>query len=350
MLDDPFLELPLSLADPIDADLRDDLDPALGDEENGSRRRSVLQAARVRVVRQVLGVEREGVGRREPPGDGGLQRCEEVATAKEEDAPRPTAQELERSRNVEVAPEVVKVERDDTDAVVVIHEGQGAAFAGQRTDRLGIHDRARSVEHAVHHDERGPFVDRVVVPLERDRHVVGRTQPDELGSGLRRPCLPHLSIRREVQFGEDDPVPLAREIEGGRNGREGDRDVRRERDLVRVASAQLGEGSFQPGHRGEDVLEPHVVRRSLGGPSPDVVVEVPAGAVPNRTQRCADQVRLATEDLELVAVTREVSNHRRAARHAVGRSLTRPSPRGSRRTAAGGPRRPRPSPSRTGSR
>ena len=143
VLEDPVLQLPLPLPDARDADLRDDVDPALRDEEHRGRRGPVLKTPCRRVVRQVLGIEGEGLGRREPPGDGRLQRRQEITAAIEEDAPRATAQELQGPSDIEVAAEVVQVERDHADPVVVIDEAQHPAIAGDRTDRLGIHDRGR---------------------------------------------------------------------------------------------------------------------------------------------------------------------------------------------------------------
>ena len=65
---------------------------------------------------------------REPPRDGGLKRGEQIAPRVQEDESRPAEHPLEDAGRVEVAPEIVEVERDDPEPVVVVDEREGAQY------------------------------------------------------------------------------------------------------------------------------------------------------------------------------------------------------------------------------
>ena len=201
-------QLTLPRADPLDPDLRDHVDASLREEEHRRRRRAVFQSAGRRVVREVLEVERERLLGREPAGDGGFQGRQHVAARVEEHHARAAAHPLQRAGRVEVAPEGVKVERHDAEAVVVVDERQRAAIPGDRAHGGRVDDRARPVEHSVQHHDRRPFVDRLVVGLDRDREPVRGAQPHDLGARLRRPGQPDMPVGREVELAEDHAVAV----------------------------------------------------------------------------------------------------------------------------------------------
>ena len=297
---------PLPRADRRRSDLGDDVDPTLRDEEDRRRRRAVLEATRRGVIVEMLGVEREGLSLREPAGHGGFERGEQVSPRVQEDEPRAAEHPLEDPGRVEVAPEVVEIERDDPEAVVVVDERERASLARDRAHRLRVDDRARAVQDPVEHHQRGSFVDRPVVLLHGDRQPVGAPEPPDLGSGLPGPRDPHVTVGGEVQLGQDHGPPFAGEIEARGDRRQRDRDVGRERHLVRIAPRERGERTLEGRHPREDVLEPDVVGSALRAPRLHVLVEGGPRAPRDRPERRADQVRLAFEDGELVAPIGEV--------------------------------------------
>ena len=299
-------ELALPRADGRRSDLGDDVDPTLRDEEDRRRRRAVLEATRRGVIVEMLGVEREGLSLREPAGHGGLEGREQVPPRVQEDEPRAAEHPLEDPGRVQVAPEVVEIERDDPEAVVVVDERERASLARDRAHRLRVDDRARPVQDPVDHHQRGSFVDRPVVLLHGDRQPVRAPEPPDLGSGLPGPRDPHVTVGGEVQLGQDHGPPFAGEIEARGDRRQRDRDVGRERHLIRIAARERGERTLQGRHPREDVLEPDVVGSALRRPRIHVLVEGGTRSPRDRPERRADQVRLAFEDGELRAPVGEV--------------------------------------------
>jgi hypothetical protein len=72
-------EFALPRADPLDAHLGDHVEAALREEDDGRRRRPVLEPPRGRVILEVLEVERERLRRREPARHARPQRRQELA-------------------------------------------------------------------------------------------------------------------------------------------------------------------------------------------------------------------------------------------------------------------------------
>ena len=143
--------------------------------------------------------------------------------------------------------------------------------------------------------------------LQRDREPVRR-----LHEGRPRSELPvgqrDVAVRGEVELGEDDLVPFG-EIQAGEHGRQRQRDVDGDGELVGVASDQGREGRLDRSHPGEDVLHPDEVGGALFRPCVDVVLEVALGPARYRPERRADQIGLLPDDGELVAVGLERVSH-----------------------------------------
>ncbi len=179
------------------------------------------------------GVERERVAGGEPSRDRRFQGGQQVAPGVQEREPGPAAQPLQDAGGVQVAPQIVQVERDDAGAVVVVDERQRPTFASHRADGLRVDERAGPVEHPVHHHHPGPVVDRPVVLLERDREAVRRAEPLDLDAAapLREPDV---AVGGEVELGQHD-LRTGRRVERRGDRRERDRDVRGECHLLGIA-------------------------------------------------------------------------------------------------------------------
>ena len=103
--------------------------PALREEVHRRRRRAVFEPPGGRMVLKVLRVERERLGGREPARHRRLERRQQRPAGRTGTPAGPAAQELQGAGGVEVAPEVVQVQRDDAEPVVVVDEGERAALA-----------------------------------------------------------------------------------------------------------------------------------------------------------------------------------------------------------------------------
>ena len=187
--------------------------------------------------------------------------------------PGPPQQPLQRARRVQVAAQVVQVERHDPDAVVVVDERQRASLARHRADRLRVDDGARAVEHAVDHDDGGPLVDRGVVRLQRDREAVLRPQPHDLGAALLL-REPHVAVGGEVELGQDHAVAVRPRGPGTTRSSASAIEM-----FVVIASSSVSH-PVRPAnvasarHPREDVLHPHVVGRAFRRPRVHVLRQV----------------------------------------------------------------------------
>ena len=134
------------------------------------------------------------------------------------------------------SPAFARLERDRSDPLVAVDEHQRAVLAGEPVDRLDVVHRARPEGDERGGDERSPLVDRrrVRLGVRLDLHDLGAAKLLRVGD---------LPDRRELVLGDDDPVPLAPELQRADEAAHRSGDGRLDRDVV-------GRGAEQPRERG----------------------------------------------------------------------------------------------------
>jgi hypothetical protein len=286
---------PRALADPLDADLFDQVVACCRGVEGGDVGRPGEEPRRA--VREVhLGLERERPRVRLPAREPRLEPVGQVGPHVEPARARPAAQPLDASADGEVDAERRHVERNGAGRLVGVEQDVGACVVRSRDDRLDVLDLTGLVEDVADRDEQGALVDRL-----DDRGVV--LADDDLGAEPRLGLL-DVADRGEEPLLEDDPVPRAAEVEAREDDRLGDRDVlvhhrrpgRRADDPADLVAD--GDGRLPP------ALAPSAdpARRPLVGVAAEAVGRLGG----HRPERVVDEVRRLGEDREPLAVRRQL--------------------------------------------
>ena len=213
-------------------------------------------------------------------------------------------------------------ERQRARALVGVDEHQRAVPARDLANRGDVVHLAGAERDERRADERRPLVDRGRVCLRL------RLDLDDLRAaqflGMR-----DLADGRELVLGDDDPVPLAAEVERGDERADGGGDGGLDRDLVGLHREELGEAAA-------DRLRPLDPVPPLGAvrvPAVEVLLVGGADGVRERALRAGVDVDLVAEDRE--AAANRLADERWAVSDS---SLTRCQSRLWHRT---GPQRPR---------
>ena len=282
-------------ADPLDADLLDQVVPGGRGVQRRDVRRAGEEARRAgRVAHLLLEGERQLV--RLPAGIGGLEPLGEVGADVEPAVARAAAEPLDRAADREVDAQRRHVERDDPRRLVGVEDHVRACLVRAGDDPGDVLDLARLEEDVADRDEQRPLVDRA-----DDLLVV--LADDDLELRLR---LVEVAHRGEVAPLVDDPVPLRRRPEAGEDDRLSDGDVLVHHgralgraddpaDLVADGERQVPP-AFPP--RPDPALAPRA--RVLGEPG--------LRAPRHRPERVVDQVGGLLEDRELGAVVEELAH------------------------------------------
>ena len=275
--------------------LRDQLHPRDAGVERRHGRRPAVEAAGARVRRVVGDGHGEDVLVGEPACLRRHERLAQRPSKPHEAEPCRAQQVLHGSGSDDVGAEGSDVELERTDRLVAVREegrSRGVRELGDRRDVVAV---ARAERHGRAADERRPLVDRVGEALERDAAVVLRPDVDDLGAAkLLR--VRDLTDRRELVLADDDPVPLAREIERRDEPAHPLRDGGRDRDVVGLGMDETGEG----GSRGLVPLDPEIPLGAVLVPARDPALDCGAHAGRERPLRAGVRVDRVLEDRELV--------------------------------------------------
>ena len=308
------------LADPLDADLGDDL-------VAGARRvvrrddRRARQEARRAGRRLHLGLERERPRVPLPARERRLELLGEVGPHVEPAGARPAAQPLDRAADAELDAERRHVERHRARRLVRVEADVRAGLVRALDDALDRLDLRGLVEHVRDRHEQRALVDRV-------DHRVGVLADDDLGAEAR-PRLLHVAHRREEPLLEDDAVARRLQVEAREDDRLGDRHVL-------VHDGRAGRRADDPAdqvadaeHRVPPAFAPGA--RAARRPLARELLQPALGLRRHRAERVVDQVRRRLEDREAIAVVGQLHGAKYLQRaRARCRSCARPT-RGRRR-------------------
>jgi hypothetical protein len=170
---------------------------------------------------------------REPAGLHRHQLLDEARPERHEREPGRGEQVLHGPADDDVA-RLRGVERDRPDPLVAVDEHQRAVPACEPVDRLDVVHRPRPVGDEGGRDERGSLVDRGRIRLR-----LGLDLDDLCAAQLLR--VRDLADRRELVRRDDDPVPLAAELERADEPAHGSRDGRLNRHVVGRRAEQARE-------------------------------------------------------------------------------------------------------------
>ena len=162
-------------------------------------------------------------------------------------------------------------------------------------DRAHVVSVARTERHGGAAHERRPLVERVGEALDGDAPVrLGADVDDLCPAQLLR--VRDLPDRGELVLADDDPVPLAGQIERGDEGAHALRDRGRDGDVVGLRVQEAGERSAG----GLVALDPELPLRAVRVPAREPLLGCRAHAVRERPLRARVRVRRVLEDRELV--------------------------------------------------
>ena len=282
-------------ADPLDADLFDQVVTGSGRVERGDVRGAGEKARRAGCVAHLL-LERERRLVGLPAGVARLEQRGEIGADVQPAVARPAAEPLDRAADGEVDVQGRQVERDDAGGLVGVEDDVGARLVGTLDDPFDVLDLARLEEDVADRDEQRSLVDRV-------DDLVDVLADHDLQFSL---CLVEVAHRGEVAALVDDPVPLRCRPEAGEDDGFRDRHVLMHHrracrraddpaDLVADCQRQFPP-AFPP--RPDPALAPgaRVLRQPVLGPSR------------HRSERVIDQIGRLLEDRELGAVVEERSH------------------------------------------
>ena len=278
-------------ADPLDADLLDQVIAGRGGVERGHVRRSGQEARGAPGERHLRG-ERERALVRLPAGERRLEPVGEVGPYVQPACARPAAQPLDASADGEVDLERGHVQRDGACRLVGVEDDVRAGLVRAPHDRLDVLDLGRLEEDVADGNEQGPLVDRL-----DQRFFVGDDDNLRPALGLRLVDVAH---RGEVALLEDYLVARRLEPEAGEDDRLGDGHVlvhdRRAGRRTDDAADLVADGDR---HR-PPALAPGAdpARR----PDPRVLGDAVGGRGRHRAERVVDQIRRLGEDREALAV------------------------------------------------
>ena len=182
------------LADPIDADLVDDVEAGERRVVRGNRRRPVHHAHRV-AAREVVhrpGIERERGAMGDPPGEGRPDLRQHIGPRVEERVAGPAAQPFQAAADGEIGFEGGHVDGDDAGRLIRVEDDLRAHLVRARDDRGGVHDVRRPEQHVREGDDGGRAVDGVEHAVGAHRQIgLGGDDPQLVTGGLLRPVEIH---------------------------------------------------------------------------------------------------------------------------------------------------------------